>query len=226
MQQYPYHAPVVLTESDFLLFGGQTGTSSPAQRGMAFLLAEEQMTEYLNAFLVPTVTTGTYFWRTGNPIVLDYGHIIGVLRVTLSSVGGSNSCAIDTVTGCHAVRGDGRYGYIDVQALSNCSGCGSVVGLAPYNVEVVYESGLQTGTSNSPSMLQALTLAAQINLNEMDISLSNEGTADVGIQDFNSMSYSETRTKLGTTNFGNSATSQRIARLVRKYKAKPVIGLH
>lgn len=225
MKQYPYFAPVVLTDNNFLLYGGLTGTSSSAQRNVAYWLAEEQMTEYLGAFLIPTTVTGTYFWRGGNPVVLDYGHLIQVSRVTLSSVDGANSCAIDTVTGCHAVRGDGKYGYIDVSYLASCGGCDGIFGL-PYNVEVSYQSGMQTGTSNQPSMLQALTLAAQINLNEIDVSLSNEGTADIGIKQFSNQQYSEVRMKMGNTSFGNSAVAQRVARLVRKYRTKPSIGFH
>ena len=212
-----------MTDSTFLLYGGMTGTSSDAQRSIAYGLAEEQMTEYLHSFLIPTVVTGPYLWRWGNPIILDYGNITNIYLVAISSNDWSNGCTMTSVTGCFAIRGDGRYGAIDVQALANCSGCGQVV-FPPYNVQVVYESGLQTGTSFGNSMLQALTLAAQINLNELDFSLSNEGTADVGIQDFSNQKYSETRTALGTTAFGNSAVAQRIARLVRKYRTKPVVG--
>lgn len=226
MKQYPYNSPVILSDDQFLLHGGQTGTSSPAQRDIAYRLAEEQMTEYLGAFLAPTIVTGTYFWRGSNPIVLDYGQLIQVNQVILASPDWSNSCAIETVTGCHAVRGDGQYGLIDVTQLMNCSGCNHIIGLYPYNIQVAYESGLQTGTSLQPAIMQALTLAAQVNLNEIDVSLSNEGTADVGIQQFTNQKYSETRTMLGTTQFGNSAVAQRIARLVRKYRAKPSMGFH
>ena len=226
MQDYPYYSPVVLTDTNFILHGGQTGTSSQAQRDIAYLLAEEQMTEYLGAFLIPTVVTGTYFWRGGNPIMLDYGHIISVNQVTISSPDWCNSCTIETVTGCHAVRGNGQYGLIDISYLSNCGGCSSILGLYPYNVQVVYESGFQTGTSNQPSILSALTLAAQVNLNEIDVSLSNEGTADIGIKSFSNMKYSEIRMQMLHTAFGNSAIAQRIARLVRKYRSRPSIGLH
>ncbi len=226
MQEYPYNYPVILDDQSFLLYGGRTGSSFPAQRDIAYRLAEEQATEYLNAFLIPTITTGTYFWKGGNPILLDYGHVSQVLQVSISSVDGSNGCSVNAVTGCHATRGDGRYGIIDIAYLSNCGGCRQIVGLPPYNVTVAYESGLQSGTSMQPSVMQALVLAAQVNLNEMDMSLSNEGTADVGIQSFTNQKYSEIRTKLGTTAFGNSATSQRIARLLKKYRSKPVVGLH
>lgn len=225
MQQYPYSSPIILDDSKFLLYGGQTGTSSQAQRNIAYGLAEEQMTEHLNAFLAPTVTTGTYFYKSGNPIVLDYGWITSVKRVTISSVDGGNSCSVDTVTGCHAIRGDGKYGYLDISYLTTCGGCSGLVS-PPYNVQVAYESGLQTGTSNQPAVLQALVIAAQINLNEIDVSLSNEGTADIGITEFTNQKYSEIRAKLGNTAFGNSAMANRVARLVKKYRVRPSIGFH
>ena len=141
-----------MTDSSFLLYGGMTGTSSDLQRQIAYGLAEEQMTEYLQSFLIPTVVTGTYLWRGGNPIILDYGNITNIYLVAISSHDESNRCAMTYVTGCFSIRGDGKYGAIDVQALANCSGCGQIVS-PPYNVQIVYESGLQTGTSFGNSML-------------------------------------------------------------------------
>lgn len=225
MQEYPYTTPVIMTDAIFSLYGGQSGTSSAEQRQIAYLQAEEQMTEHLKSFLIPTIITGTHFWAGGNPIRLEYGHILGVVQVTVSSYNWANSCTIETVTGCHALRGNGEYGLLDVHALSSCSGWRNIMGL-PYNVEVVYESGLSTGTSNGPMMLQALTLAAQINLNEIDVSLSNEGTADIGITEFTNQKYSEKRMQMVHTTFGNSPVAQRIARLVKKYRARVTIGLH
>jgi hypothetical protein len=226
MQEYPYLNPVVLTDANFILHGGHTGTSSAAQRQIAYRLAEEQMTEYLHSFLIPPIVTGTYLFL-GNPINLDYGHINQVLSVTISSVDWANSCTIDTVSGCFGQRND-EYGYLDVNYYYSCGGCSGIVGLAPYHVQVAYQSGLQTGTSNQPAMLMALTIAAQINLNEMDVSLSNEGTADIGIESFSNQQYTEKRVKsgLGSTAFGNSPMANRAARLVRKYRSKPSIGFH
>lgn len=221
MQQYPYSAPILLTDDIFLKYGGQTGTSTLAQREAAYLLAEEQMTEHLSSFLAPTLITGTYSWH-GNPIQLEFGHILEIRSVTLASSDWSNSCTVSTVSGCGIVR-NAEYGLLDIFFSSEC-GCGGVLGLPPYNVQVVYESGLSTGTSTSPTMLSALVMAAQINLNEWDVSLSNEGVADVGIQRFVNQSYVEERKTLGNTVFGNSAMAQRIATLTKKYRSKPAIG--
>lgn len=218
MQQYIYNTPQVLTDDIFLLYGGQTGTSSPAQREVAYTLAEEQMVEYINSYITPTVVTGTYLWRGHNPLELDYGWIISVSQVSLNSV--KAECTISTATGCHAVR-NAQYGYLDVGYLANCGGCSGIVGLPPYNVTVVYESGLATGTYNSKSMLMALTLAAQLNLNEIDVSLSNESFADGAIEFFINQRYHEKRLKNYHTAFGNSALAKRIALLARKFRARP-----
>lgn len=75
-------------------------------------------------------------------------------------------------------------------------------------------------------MLQALTLAAQINLNEIDVSLSNESIADVGIEFFINQRYHERRVMGITTVFGDSAMSQRIARLVRGLRARPGLAIY
>jgi len=221
MKQYPYFTPQILTDSVFLLYGGQTGTSSVAQRQAAYLLAEEQMTEEIHAFLLPTTVTGTYFWKGGNPVYLDYGWLLNVYSVSIESVDGLNSCQTTSVTGCYAIRGDGQYGAIDISYLLNCSGCGSWV-YPPYNIKVAFQSGLSTGTSTQPAVLTALTIAAQINLNEMDVSLSNETTGDAALEFVINQKYHEKRLRGVQTAFGNSALANRAAKLVRKYKARPV----
>lgn len=222
MQQYPYSTPILLTDDVFLLYGGMTGTSTSAQRQAAYLLAEEQMTEHLSSFLVPTIITGTHFWR-GNPLELEFGHVLNVFSITVASVDWNNFCTIDTASGCAVLR-NAEYGYLDVSYALSCGACSSFLGLPPYNVQAVYESGLSTGTATSPTILSALAMAAQINLNEWDVSLSNEGTADIGVQRFVNQSYVEERKTLGNTVFGNSAMAQRIARLTKRYRSKPFVG--
>lgn len=225
MQQYLYNTPQVLTDEIFLLYGGMTGTSTQAQRNAAYTIAEEQMVEYIQSYLTPTVVTGTFFWRGSKPLELDYGWLISVNRVSINSVNWANGCEMDTATGCYAIR-NAQYGYIDVSYLVNCGGCNGLVGYPPYNIQVAYETGLATGTYASHSMLQALTLAAQINLNEIDVSLSNETTADAGIEFFINQRYHEKRTKTYNTVFGNSPMASRVARLARKFRARPGTAIY
>lgn len=220
MQQYLYNSPQILTDAIFSLYGGMTGTSTPAQREIAYTMAEEQMVEYLQSYLTPTMVTGTFLWRGKNPLELDYGWIIAVNSVSIHSHNWANGCTVNTATGCYAIR-NAQYGYLDVQYLLSCGGCSGLVGYPPYNIEVAYQSGLATGTYTSARMLQALTLASQINLNEIDPSLSNEAIADIGIEFFINQRYHEKRVMGITTVFGNSASAQRIARLVRGLRARP-----
>lgn len=215
MQQYPYDSPQILTDSIFLQYGGQTGTSTALQRTASYLMAEEQMTEHLSSFLVPTIITGSATYVNGRRFSLEFGNIQRLLLVNIKMVYDDNPLSTKIYTGTAIIR-EPQYGYIDIYAPAMV-GCFN-------SAEVVYESGLATGTYTQPLLLTALTMAAQIHLNEWDVSLSNESTADAGVQMFANQSYSEQRTKLGTTIFGNSAMAQRIARLVKKYRSRPGIG--
>jgi len=225
MQEYPYNSALILTDDIFLQYGGQVGTSTAQQRSAAYLLAEEQMVEHLNTFLVPTIVTGTYQWNGGNPFVLDYGHILSIKNIIVSDINWLNSCEVNTTSGCAAIM-NAQHGYVDVSYMLLCGSCGSAVGYPPYNIQIAYESGFASGTVYNPSMLAALSIAAQINLNEFDVSLSNEGVGDIGIQSFSNQSYSEQRVKLGRSAFGSSALAQRAARLVKKYRARSGLSFH
>lgn len=220
MQQYIYFQPQILTDQIFIQYGGNTGTSTAAQRQAAYLLAEEQMTEHLSSFLVPTVITGTVFWR-GNFYETEFGHVTRVLLVTIKTIESVNPVVEKLYTGSALTR-NAEYGYFDI-VNPTIPYCYSIP--FPYSVSMVYESGLSTGTVTQPSMLAALSLAAQINLNEWDVSLANEGNSDIGIQDFQNQSYREMRVKLGRSAFGTSPAAQRVARLVKKYRTKPGTGL-
>lgn len=228
MEYFPYNTPQVLSDQIFTLHGGQTGTSSPGLRQIAYTMAEEQMTNYLSSFLVPTIITGTYFWHGQNPLELEYGHLIGILSVKVNSIDNLSSCEMGSTDSCAIVRNE-KYGYLDVGKLLSCSGCESVI-VNPYSFTIAYQSGLPTGTSSSPSnqptFLQALVLAAQVNLNELDVSLANESIADIGLKSFSNQRYSEIRMTLSHSAFGNSPVANRIARLVRKLRGKPSIGFH
>lgn len=214
MQQYPYYSAQVLTDAVFTQYGGQTGTSTVAQRQAAYLLAEEQMTEHLMSFLLPTIITGTSWYKGGTLFETEFGNVTRVLNFSAVNVEQLSPLETSINTGSVLIR-NAEFGYLDV--ILPCDYWNI------YSNTVVYESGFATGTVTSPTMLSALALAAQINLSEWDSSLSNEGTADVGVQSFSNQSYSENRTKLLRTVFGSSAMAQRVASLTKKYRAKPAI---
>ena len=174
------------------------------------------MTEHLSSFLVPTIITGSATYINGRRFLLELGNIQRLLLISVRTVETNNPLVIKIYTGTAIIK-DAQYGYVDLYTPP-------MYGVFE-SAQVVYESGLSSGTYTQPMLLVALTTAAQIHLNEMDISLSNESTADVGVQQFSNQSYSEMRSKMGSSVFGNSAVAQRIARLVKKYRARPGIIL-
>jgi hypothetical protein len=90
----------------------------------------------------------------------------------------------------------------------------------PYQVRVVINAGLPTGTANQSDMLLALTIAAEVNLNRIVDPWANEGTGDIGIEEFSNLGYRERRRGLKNTAFGNSAKAHEIALMVNTYRKK------
>lgn len=224
--EYPYSNPLFINDSVFVAYGGETGTSTQAQRNASYLIAEKQMTAHLGTFLLPTQVTGTYYYPANHtPLVLDYGYVRSIDDITIHTVDFNNSCKVTDYDGSSVIR-NAKNGYIDIAyALSVCS-CGVHI-LPPYNVTVVYTAGLYSGTAQQADMLLALTIAAQINLNEIDWhTQSNEGAHDIGVQAFSNNGYSETRVKLGANAFGNSAAATKIGNLVKHLRSKPVLAFH
>jgi hypothetical protein len=222
MSEYPYYSAQILSDSVFTMYGGQTGSSTSAQRQAAYLIAEQKMTEHLSAFLVPTIITGTVFWKGGTLFETEYGYVRNILHVQARTITQTNPITEKIYTGSALVRNP-QYGYLDV--LFPTYYCVSYGYGSLYENQVVYESGLATGTSSSPTMLAALTMAAQIYLNMWVQDLSNEGVADIGIQSFSNQGYSENRTKLLRTVFGSSAIAQQIAGMTKHLRAKPTTVL-
>ena len=222
MQLYPHNSPIILTDSIFLENGGQTGSFTATQRENAYRIAEQQATSYLGTFLLPTIVTGTFGYAPR--IVTDYGYVSQILGVSILSKDNWTNCTLRSDNGCVFVWQD-TYGYLDVSCLVNYCNCAGVV--APYQVQVVYQAGLPTGVANQPAVLLALTMAAQISLNEMSFPSANETTGDVGVQEFSSMGYSEKRVALKANSFGNSAKANKVGQLLGSVikRARPTLIL-
>lgn len=220
MNVYPHSSPIILTDAIFNLYGGKIGTFSSGQRNAAYWLAEKQATKYIGTFLLPTIVTGTYAY--GGMVVTDYGYVHQILSVNTLSVGGN--CEISSNSGCAWIWDD-TYGYVNTSCLNSYSNCG--FGGIPRQVQLAYQAGLPTGTANQPDILLALTMAAQITLNEMTFPSMNEGVGDVGITEFTSLDYRETRKSWKNTVFGASAKAAKIASLLdgAVKKARPTLML-
>ena len=219
---YPHQTAIILENSIFLQYGGQSGTHTQAQLDAAYRIAEQQATSYLGTFLLPTIVTGTFGYAPR--IVTDYGYVSQILGVNILSKDNWTNCTLRSDNGCVFVWQD-TYGYLDVSCLVSYCNCAGLV--IPYQVQVVYQAGLPTGVANQPAVLLALTMAAQISLNEMSFPSANETTGDVGVQEFSSMGYSEKRVALKANSFGNSAKANKVGQLLGSVikRARPTLIL-
>jgi hypothetical protein len=224
MIEYPYKTPLLLTDYIYEAYGGWTGTSTAFQRGNAYLMAEIQTSFHIGTLLVPTTATGTYMTpRFGYPLVTDWGQVSSLDTLLVFAKNSFWTCSLASIPGCGYIR-DNTYGYIDPSCILNYAS--SIMILTPYQIQVVYECGYNTGTSMQPNMMQALTWAAEMNLKDMISPTSLEGGAgDPGIQRFSAQSYSEERTPLTRTDFGSSPRANKIKRYLTPYVRTPGIML-
>lgn len=229
MKIYPFNSPIILNDSIFALYGGQgTGTFSSAQLQISYQLAEMQVSEYIGTLLLPTTVTGTYPFMHQTRISTDYGYVQQLLNVSILTRQNCNDCSLTANEGCGYIYQD-TFGYVDFKRLSSICGWSwwgypyapYVMSYEPYQIQLAYVAGLPTGTANQPGILQALTIVAQINLNEAypGVVGVNESVGAIGIQDFKAggiSGYSETRAKdaLIKTALGDDARSQRAKKLI------------
>jgi hypothetical protein len=214
MVLYPFTYPLILSDSIFTDYGGKTGTFTSAQRQSSYLIAEMQVSSYIGTLLLPTNVTGTYPFMNTMRLATDYGYVQELNNVSFfSKTSLCGSCSLTSNDGCGYIYQD-TFGYIDVeQTISSCGACS-----CPYQIQISYKAGLPTGTASSPPFLEALTILAQIDLNEKDPGNSgiNETTGDLAVQSYKSLDYSEERGahSLVKTALGESAKAMRAKRLI------------
>lgn len=223
--EYPYSASFILTDTIFLAYGGDNGGSTAAQRAAAYLIAERQMTEHIGTFLKPTNITGTYFWYTADPLELEYGYVHSINGVTLKDAENILYTYTASDISKYVLLRNWKAGYVDI--LLTPTGWVHCNPVFPYTLEVSWNCGLPVSVASQPDLLLALTLGAQIILNEIDhLNLSNEGVADIGIQEFSNSFYHEIRTKLGRSAFGSSTTANMITRIINHLRSKNALKFH
>lgn len=222
MIQYPYSYPIILNDAIYSQYGGKgTGTFSQFQLQAAYLIAETQASNYIGTFLLPTIVTGTYptVPTYTQRIATDVGYVSQLLGVVVKSKKNTYAdCTLVDVAGCGFIYND-TYGYLDIRRVNNVCGCGNNSTWAiPYLYQISYEAGLPTGVATHPAVLMAMTIAAQITLNEMfpGVVGVNESVGDSGIQEYESFTYHERRTahSLKRTAFGQSAMASKAAQLI------------
>lgn len=216
-------------------YGGKCGTFTLPQLQASFLTAEIQASKYIGTLLLPQNVTGTYAYMGKKRIVTDYAYVNQLYEVTMWSQNVlANSCDLVANQACGFIYDD-TYGYIDWKQVALICGLSWSVGWGggaivvpniPYQIQISYNAGLPTGTATLPPFLEALTILAQIDLNEKDPGNSgiNETTGDVGVQEFKSLDYTEKRAdhSLVKTDLGDSAKAQRVRKLFNAVIRRPM----
>lgn len=223
MNFYPFFAPIILTDSLFALYGGDVTKGTSDQRKLAYRMAEMAATEDLSTFMLPTITTGTFYPPFISPIITEFTY---VHRVILTRFIDDEEDIYWTISGTANVyvnlRNDAR-GIVDLNYLfANCN-CHSAWRMQPAQVQMVYEAGLPSGTTYQPDIMIGLKAYADIMLNEI-VGFGNEGAGDVGIERFQSQSYSEVR-RIKNTTFGSSPMANFVQRKLQRVRKLRYVGL-
>lgn len=226
----------VLTEDIFESFGGQTGTTTQAQRDNAFQIAEQFAIQEISTFLVPTTISGTFAWpQHDQRFNLPHTHVRTVSSLTAIHEAGCD-CATDQVelSGCAWVI-DHRAGIVDLRQCGNliagqpsiACGCTNRQHGEPLLYQIVYEAGIEAGrVAANASSLQGLTIAAELALEQItDPSAALAGPGDPSITNFSDTGYSQSYQFLAMTAFGGSPRANYAARMLSPLKFKRALRI-
>jgi len=215
---YPLSTAIIMTDDIFELYGGDSLLGTEEQRAAVYFIAEEAVSRDISTLLLPVVVTGTYTWEQYSPfIVTDWAYVHRVDIVRFVDTKEDIYYSISGTDNAYVSINDKTYGKIDIHSIfGNCQ-CVSSARPYPYQIQIVYQAGLPTGTATQPNMLLALTTYSKLVLNEI-IGYGNESPGLVGVQEYRNQGYSELRTKLRQTKFGSSSQAQFIFDLLSSYK--------
>lgn len=214
MNVYPYSIPIILTDDIFQQYGGVFGSSTPEMRQAVYTIAEELATDDIGTFLLPTLVTGTQVYNhSHSPYLTEYSYVNQVILVRFLDTEEDIYYSISGTANVYASLRNDTYGIVDIHSIFGNCHCVTSLQPFPYQVQIVYEAGLPTGTANNPRNLMALTSIADMVLNEME-GFGNEAAGLVGVDRFKNQDYFEMRHNLKNTAFGSSARSQFVSNLL------------
>ena len=230
LEEFVVPSGCVLTPTNFVAHGGAIGTATAEQLDAAFAIAEQLMQQEIGTFLEPTKFTGTYLWPQTAHTQLPVNRIRAIHSV-VSLHGPDCDCDMTEITGCGVIV-NGLAGIITLQECGNtvaaaCCACNCGASGYPYQYRIVATAGIDTGiAAASHNMLRALTIVAQLELDDMINPHKLEGgPGDPGVQRWSDRGYSEDRTPLYDTAFGASALANKAARLVEGFKYRGCLTL-
>lgn len=219
---YPYDSPIILTDDIFVQYGGDTGTSTSAQRQAAYWIAEQKASTDFGSFLLPTIVTGTFHYK--NRMLLDHTYLRSVLQVNYKNAKGDIYWSASGTNNYYVQIWSSDYGVVDLNGFFGYCGCSYPYGYSPYEVEVAYEAGLPTGTASHPDILLGLTIYSEIILGEIT-GYGNESPGNVAIESFKNQQYFEKRKGLFNTIFGGSPRSLFVYQLFSRLRKHQQVGL-
>jgi hypothetical protein len=221
--------PSIMSDDTYVLYGGQTGTSAASQRDAAYIIAEQLAEEELGTFLTETRTTGTYpIPVPGRSLQLGRKRVHSIDSVVLMH-GCSLDCTIDECDGCAFIINSDA-GIIKVTpkwgSVPSCTcGCGAAKGY-PYLYRIVYTAGCGSGINTHPNFLLALTIVAEIALQQItDPGASQGGPGDPGIQSWSNMRYRQENRWPAMSRLGLSPRAQYATHLLRGFKKRRALKL-
>lgn len=221
---YPYNAPIVLTDDIFEENAGDDllSVTTVSQRRASYWLSEIKASEDIGTYLQKTIITGTYNY---SPLInLDHTYIHRVIQTTFIDFEEDRYYVVAGTSNSYVNLYNQERGMVDIgNAVTNCH-CHTTSRASPYKVEIVYETGLYSGTTYQPDMLLGLCTYAKIILNEM-VGYGNESAGDVGVQQFRNQEYSEVRKNLVNTVYGGSAEANFAHKMLTRFRKLKIVGL-
>lgn len=222
----------ILTDATFVEYGGHTGTSTAAQRGIAYDIAEGQATTYLGTPLVVTSVTGTFPWPIpGSRFRLPHDRLAGVTSVTaVHEAGCQCASTVIEMVGCAWVH-DFDAAIIELRETSTTAsgGCSCACGhgaSGAVQARVVYQAGLPAAAATDASLLMGLVTLADLVLEQIiDPAGAEGGPGNVGVQSYGAGGYNETRVPLKRNVLGSSARSQWAGHMLDRWKLKTGLQL-
>lgn len=225
-----YFAPTTpyLNDSIFINYGFFTGTSTYAQRQVAYRIAEAQVEQEIGTFLIQRTVTGSFANVSPNTVlVLPIAQIFRVDSVVL--VERWSNGTENLVSGTAYIT-DYANGYIMIDKSSGdtsaCEGC-SGYAYGVYRADIAFTAGYATGLIvGNPTIELALCMATNVILRQMD-------DVGIGADSWEMVSTLQVGRTIKTVNnkfsletsFGVSHQAQYIRQLLKPFKTNRALKL-
>lgn len=219
---YPFNNAIILTDSIYTEYGGNVANSTANQRQVGYWLAEMKVSEDIDTYLSVVTRTGTFHYHP--QIMLDNNYVHRIIITRFIDYQENIYYSVSGTANIYVAVDNAERGVVDVASgVRNCH-CHTKTQPFPYKVQIVYETGLSSGTVYRPDMLLALTTYAQIIINEV-VGFGNESPGDAGVSEYSNQEYREKRKGLINTVFGQSPKANFAWRLLTRYRKYKNVGL-